>query len=56
MTENEITTTYRTKSVLVDMADRYGMEPGPFESTVRAICMPLARKEKKPFGWGRKAQ
>jgi hypothetical protein len=40
MTENEITTTYRTKSVLVDMADRYGMEPGPFESTVRAICMP----------------
>lgn len=38
--ENEITTTYRAKSVLVDMADRYGMEPGPFESTVRAICMP----------------
>jgi phage recombination protein Bet len=22
------------------MAERYGMEPGPFEATVRAICMP----------------
>lgn len=36
----ELVTTRQTKSVLNDMADRYGMEPGPFEATVRAICMP----------------
>lgn len=35
-----VTTTARPKSVLIDMADRYGMEPTPFEQTVRAICMP----------------
>jgi len=39
-TGNEIVTTQRPKSVLLDMSDRYGMEPAPFEATVRAICMP----------------
>ena len=29
----------RPKSVLVDMSDRYGMEPNAFEATVRAICI-----------------
>lgn len=28
------------RSVLNDMAERYGMEPSPFEATVRAIAMP----------------
>lgn len=28
-----------TKSVLVDMATRYGMEPAAFEATVRATCI-----------------
>lgn len=39
-TRTEIVTTQRPKSVLLDMAERYGMEPGPFEATVLAICMP----------------
>lgn len=39
-TGTEIVTTQRPKSVLIDMADRYGMEPLPFEATVRAIAMP----------------
>lgn len=39
-TGSELVTTQRPKSVLLDMADRYGMEPTPFEATVRAICMP----------------
>lgn len=39
-TGSELVTTHRPKSVLLDMADRYGMEPTPFEATVRAICMP----------------
>lgn len=30
----------REPSVFNTMADRYGMAPGPFEATVRAICMP----------------
>lgn len=30
----------RPKSVLVDMASRYGMEPAAFEATVRATCTP----------------
>ena len=36
----ELVVTQRPKSVLLDMANRYGMEPVPFEATVRAICMP----------------
>ena len=32
--------TVRHRSVLNDMAERYGMEPKPFEQTVMAICMP----------------
>lgn len=31
--------TIPTKSVLVSMADRFGMEPQAFEATVRATCM-----------------
>ena len=30
----------KPKSVTVDMATRYGMEPAAFEATVRATCMP----------------
>jgi len=37
---NELVTTVQQRSVLNDMAERYGMEPTPFEQTVRAICMP----------------
>lgn len=29
----------KVKSVLVDMSNRYGMEPAAFEATVRATCM-----------------
>lgn len=36
----EVVTTQRQRSVLNDMAERYGMEPKPFEQTVMAICMP----------------
>lgn len=40
-TSTEMVTTVRAgRSVLNDMAERYGMEPSPFEATVRAICMP----------------
>lgn len=35
---NAVTTAPR-KSVLLDMATRYGMEPDAFEATVRATCM-----------------
>lgn len=31
------------RSVLVDMATRYGMEPAAFEATVRATCMPSSK-------------
>jgi phage recombination protein Bet len=30
----------QTRSVLMDMASRYGMEPAAFEATVRATCTP----------------
>lgn len=30
----------RQKSILLDMADRFHMEPAAFEATVRATCMP----------------
>lgn len=36
----EITTTAPRKSVLLDMATRYGMEPTAFEATLRATVMP----------------
>ena len=36
----EITTTAPRKSVLMDMATRYGMEPAAFEATLRATVMP----------------
>lgn len=39
-TAGELVTTVQQRSVLNDMAQRYGMEPTPFEQTVRAICMP----------------
>jgi hypothetical protein len=32
------------RSVLHDMASRFGMEPGPFELTVRAQCSPAPKK------------
>lgn len=38
-------TTIKPRSVLVDMATRYGMEPAAFEQTVRATCMPVGRDE-----------
>lgn len=34
----------KPKSVLIDMSDRYGMEPAAFEATVRATCLPPDRK------------
>lgn len=36
----EITTAAPRKSVLMDMATRYGMEPAAFEATLRATVMP----------------
>lgn len=36
-----IAPTSQGRSVLNDMAARYGMEPTPFEQTVRAIAMPM---------------
>lgn len=37
---NQIATIERPRSVLVDMATRYGMEPAAFEATVRATVTP----------------
>lgn len=41
MPKNEVTVidNEQPKSVLVDMSNRYGMEPAAFEATVRATCM-----------------
>lgn len=39
MSTNLATIKPAVKSVLVDMADRYHMEPAAFEATVRATCM-----------------
>lgn len=36
---NEVATTQQTRSVLIDMAARYGMEAAAFEETVRATAM-----------------
>lgn len=36
------------KSILVTMADQYGMEPEAFEQVVRATCMPPDRNGKVP--------
>lgn len=33
------------RSVLMDMATKYGMEPAAFESTVRATCMPVGKEQ-----------
>ncbi|MBB3411270.1 phage recombination protein Bet [Rhizobium sp. BK316] len=38
----------RPKSVLLDMANRYGMEPPAFEATVRATCMKPDKNGKVP--------
>lgn len=38
----------KPKSVLIDMSDRYGMEPAAFEATVRATCMPPDRNGRVP--------
>lgn len=40
MSQALATTSAAPRSVLVDMSGRYGMEPGAFEATVRATCMP----------------
>ena len=39
----EIATTPR-KSVVLDMASRYGMEPSAFEATLRATVMPADKE------------
>lgn len=39
----EISTTPR-KSVVLDMASRYGMEPSAFEATLRATVMPADKE------------
>lgn len=41
-------TEMRPKSVLLDMANRYGMEPAAFEATVRATCMKPDKNGKVP--------
>lgn len=41
-TGTAVATTER-RSVIRDMAHRYGMEPEAFEATVRATCMPVGR-------------
>jgi phage recombination protein Bet len=38
----------KPKSVLIDMSDRYGMEPAAFEATVRATCMPPDKNGRVP--------
>lgn len=38
----------RPKSVLLDMSNRYGMEPAAFEATVRATCMKPDKAGKVP--------
>lgn len=46
---NAITTAERApRSVLVDMATRFGMEPAAFEATVRATCMKPDKNGKVP--------
>jgi phage recombination protein Bet len=47
MSEGTSTAIVVRKSVLHDMADRYGMEAGPFEATVRSTCMPPDPKTKR---------
>lgn len=46
-TGTAITESRRPKSVLMDMADRYGMEAKAFEATVRATCMPTTRNDRE---------
>lgn len=38
----------KPKSVLIDMSDRYGMEPAAFEATVRATCLPPDKNGRVP--------
>jgi phage recombination protein Bet len=47
MTNTAVATT-QPKSVLIDMATRYGMEPAAFEATVRATCMRPDKNGKMP--------
>ena len=42
---NQIATIKPSKSVLIDMATKYGMEPAAFEATVRATCMPGGKEQ-----------
>lgn len=45
---NTAVTTTQPKSVLIDMANRFGMEPQAFEATVRATCMKPDKSGKVP--------
>lgn len=45
---NDIAVSRGARSVLADMADRYGMEPRNFEATVRATCFPVRKPEDIP--------
>lgn len=46
---NAVTTTERQpRSVLIDMSNRFGMEPAAFEATVRATCMKPDKQGKVP--------
>ncbi len=38
----------KPKSVLIDMSDRFGMEPAAFEATVRATCLPPDKNGRVP--------
>lgn len=40
--------TTQPRSVLINMSERYGMEPGAFEATVRATCMPPDKNGRVP--------
>jgi len=50
VTETTALTTTQPKSVLINMADKYGMEPAAFEATVRAtVCKSASREEFAAF-------
>jgi len=40
--------TTQPRSVLINMSERYGMEPSAFEATVRATCMPPDKNGRVP--------
>lgn len=49
MANKQIVEAEPPKSVLLDMADRYGMEPAAFEATVRTTCMPGQNVSREQF-------